>query len=350
MNKILVAFNLKEVEPVTSVQFKNFKDAGFPIWSSFVCGENLTKLTVQVQTFNIIGEDIARDISNEYIRQTTASSLLPKYIDTFDERICFVFEPRNEILFKAGEIDQIYVTAFASKDAVQGPISLIFGIFNEDMNASSILPFFGPSHSINRYSFTRSERLDVENILHSYFSVNLQSSIITTFANEETYARFLYSPDSYLVTRYVEKVLYTPNDLISAIGGLITYALTAWFILFGRGKYRSWGWIQRYLLCTSPNINKNYNRNQKLPIAYEKPSIIESQINNDTLANSSQVQLMKDLNEKIDKINQKLRIFEQILSCHYLSGFRLHDFDSKELSLDSLYDKEERNNNTNHSS
>ncbi|PKB99998.1 hypothetical protein RhiirA5_428840 [Rhizophagus irregularis] len=326
MNKILVAFNLKEVEPVTSVQFKNFKDAGFPIWSSFVCGENLTKLTVQVQTFNIIGEDIARDISNEYIRQTTASSLLPKYIDTFDERICFVFEPRNEILFKAGEIDQIYVTAFASKDAVQGPISLIFGIFNEDMNASSILPFFGPSHSINRYSFTRSERLDVENILHSYFSVNLQSSIITTFANEETYARFLYSPDSYLVTRYVEKVLYMPNDLISAIGGLITYALTAWFILFGRGK------------------------NQKLPIAYEKPSIIESQINNDTLANSSQVQLMKDLNEKIDKINQKLRIFEQILSCHYLSGFRLHDFDSKELSLDSLYDKEERNNNTNHSS
>ncbi|CAB4389426.1 unnamed protein product [Rhizophagus irregularis] len=200
------------------------------------------------------------------------------------------------------------------------------------------------------FTFTRSERLDVENILHSYFSVNQQNSIKFDSASENTYASFFYSPDSYLVTRYVEKVLYTPNDLISAIGGLITYALTAWFILFGRGKHRSWGWIQRFLLCTSPNANKNYNRNQILPIAYEKPSVIESQINYDTLANSSQVQLMKDLNEKIDKINQKLWTFEQTLSCHYLSGFRLHDFDSKELGFDSLYDKEERNNNTNHSS
>lgn len=96
------------------------------------------------------------------------------------------------------------------------------------------------------------------------------------------------------------------------------------------------------MLCTSPNANKNYNRKQILPIAYEKASVTKSQINNDTLANSLQVQLMKDLNEKIDKVNQKLWIFEQTLSRHYLSGFRLHDFDSKELDFDSLYNKEEK--------
>lgn len=98
MNKILVAFNLKKVDPVTSVQFKNSTDEGFPIWSSFVCGTNLNYLTVQ--TLDISGAEIKTDIPNEYIRQTTLSSLLPKYIDTYDERTCFVFEPRKEFCSK----------------------------------------------------------------------------------------------------------------------------------------------------------------------------------------------------------------------------------------------------------
>lgn len=108
-------------------------------------------------------------------------------------------------MFKAGEINQIVLTAFADK-AEQDLLSLIFGIFNEDMNASSIIPFLAQGHSINIFTFTRSERLDVENILHSYFSVNQQNSIKFDFASENTYASFFYSPDSYLVSYFKQKI------------------------------------------------------------------------------------------------------------------------------------------------
>src|SRR5688572_27523230 len=117
-----------------------------------------------------------------------------------------------------------------------------------------------------------------------------------------------------------------------------------------RGKYRSWGLVQRYLLRTSPDAKKMDDSDRLFP--YENPKDIEKQMNNNTLAvsqsstagrNSSYYfsttgtptqqnffplpssstltqQSGTDLNKIIDvRINQKLWIIEQTLSRHYLS-------------------------------
>ncbi len=118
------------------------------------------------------------------------------------------------------------------------------------------------------------------------------------------------------------------------------------------------------MLRTSPDAKKKNDSDRLLPIPYENPKDIEKQINNNTLSvsqsstagrNSYQPSLYyfsvtgtptqqnfspsssnstlttqpeKDLNKIIDtRINQKLWIVEQTLSRHYLSGFRLRNYD-----------------------
>ncbi|PKC62165.1 hypothetical protein RhiirA1_465527 [Rhizophagus irregularis] len=375
MNKILIVFGLRKAEPLVTLQIKN--SPSIPVWSSFICGQRFTGAVAQTLKRSFSG-NVATDLPQSYIQRLNTEGLaIGDWTNQTGFWPCFVFNPGNTLFFKPGEIDQIILYGVANNGPIPSSSGLLFGIFNNERNLTSVDPFISPVPSTNTYTFTSYERVDITNKFHSYFFVNQQSSTeLEPLANQSLVARFRYSPDTYLVQTYTERVQYTPYDLISNVGGLTTYALAIWFILFGRGKYRSWGLVQRYLLRNSPDAKKKDNSDSLLPFTYEKSKDVN---NNSTLVGSKNFDdiderptsanyfsstgtptqsrvtnslspnsmispsyySVKELNKKIDtRINQKLWFVEQTLNRHYLSGFKLrrYDVDLKKLGFDTSYD------------
>ncbi|PKC56466.1 hypothetical protein RhiirA1_429086 [Rhizophagus irregularis] len=384
MNKILIAFGIRKSEPLVTLQISNLTT--IPVWSSFICGQGFSGATAQILKRGIPGKtaDIATDLPQSSIQRTTTDILTTgDWTNQSGSWPCFIFNPGKNMFFKPGEIDQIIILGLVGQEPTPTPSGLLFGVFNNERGISSVDPFVSPVPSINTYTFTSYERIDVSNIPHSYFFVNKQNTITTSFENKQLAAKFAYSPDTYLVQKYTEKVQYTPYDLISNVGGLTTYALAVWFILFGRGKYRSWGLIQRYVLRNSPDARKKDHSNTLLPFTNEKSQDID---NNSTLVSSKNFDdedrpssafyfstsgtptqsrftnslspntitpqsyySSKELNKRIEaKINQKLWFVEQTLNQqtlnrHYLSGFKLRRYDDdikklEQLGFDTSYD------------
>ncbi|CAB4479646.1 unnamed protein product [Rhizophagus irregularis] len=378
MNKILIVFGLRKAEPLVTLQIKN--SPSIPVWSSFICGQRFTGAVAQTLKRSFSG-NVATDLPQSYIQRLNTEGLaIGDWTNQTGFWPCFVFNPGNTLFFKPGEIDQIILYGVANNGPIPSSSGLLFGIFNNERNLTSVDPFISPVPSTNTYTFTSYERVDITNKFHSYFFVNQQSSTeLEPLANQSLVARFRYSPDTYLVQTYTERVQYTPYDLISNVGGLTTYALAIWFILFGRGKYRSWGLVQRYLLRNSPDAKKKDNSDSLLPFTYEKSKDVN---NNSTLVGSKNFDdiderptsanyfsstgtptqsrvtnslspnsmispsyySVKELNKKIDtRINQKLWFVEQTLNRHYLSGFKLRRYDDdikklEQLGFDTSYD------------
>ncbi|CAG8534184.1 4204_t:CDS:2 [Funneliformis mosseae] len=376
-NKINIVFgfiNIKNIEPLISMQIKDLSKDGIPVWSSFVCSPNITKLEVEsLKRGESNGEskDKATILSPEHITKTSTNALTSgDWTEKQEVWPCFVFNPRN-IRFFPGEVDQIILIAYNDKEIIKSnPNGILFGIFDEERNMSSVQPFAGPIPSVNTFTFTSSVRHNLYDGFHSSFFVNMQNIVRQDepFAEKKILTRFLYSPDTYLTNTYTERRPYTLYDLVSSVGGLMTLTSVIWFFLFGRGKYRSWGIVQRYLLHTSPNAMRKDDSDQLLPISY-KDKDVERQMSSNTLLGSPStitgkpvssspppisdnthtnslyyfsatgtpaqhefspppfhpISRSKSLNKKIDaRINQKLWFVEQTLSRHYLSGFRLH--------------------------
>ncbi|CAG8564228.1 15084_t:CDS:2 [Funneliformis caledonium] len=344
-NKINIVFgfiNIKNIEPLISMQIKDLSKDGIPVWSSFVCSPNITKLEVEsLKRGESNGEskDKATILSPEHITKTSTNALTSgDWTEKQEVWPCFVFNPRN-IRFFPGEVDQIILIAYNDKEVIKSnPNGILFGIFDEERNMSSVQPFAGPIPSVNTFTFTSS------------------------------------------TNTYTERRPYTLYDLVSSVGGLLTLTSVIWFFLFGRGKYRSWGIVQRYLLHTSPNAMRKDDSDLLLPISY-KDKDVERQMSSNTLVGSPStitgkpvssspppisdnihtnslyyfsatgtpaqhgfslppfhpVSRSKSLNKKIDaRINQKLWFVEQTLSRHYLSGFRLRNYDVELKKLETL--------------
>jgi hypothetical protein len=382
MNKILIAFKLKKAE--TNLVSLTIKEViPFPVWPSFICGQGITNVIAHSIKRGKSGQgDELTDLPTEYISPATTNDLAPgDWTSGTGTWPCFVFNTNKRLNFTPGIIDQVRLTAITDQTTITpNPTGLLFGIFDAVRILSSVDPFVGPLPSRNTFTFTKNQRFDVDGKYFTYFFVNKQNilpqnEIFESNGVNNGVATFAYSPDTYIITTYTEQRPFTPYGLISAVGGLITYAIAAWVILFGRGKYRSWGLIQRYLLRNSPDASKNDSKNRLLP--NEKPSVsdIESQNNitlvgtpspgsddksfrptsayyftasgnpnhpnynsalspNSTIISPSNPNDARELNKLIDaKINQKLWFVEQTLSRHYLAGFRLrrYDVDSNKL-------------------
>ncbi|RGB30051.1 hypothetical protein C1646_765844 [Rhizophagus diaphanus] len=371
MNKILIVFGLRQAEPLVTLQIKH--SPSIPVWSSFICGQRFTGAIAQTLKRSFSG-NVATDLPQSYIQRLNTEGLtIGDWTNQTGFWPCFVFNPGNTLFFKPGEIDQIILYGVANNGAIPSSAGLLFGIFNDERNLTSVDPFISPVPSSNTYTFTSYERIDITKNFHSYFFVNQQSTTeLEVLANQSIAARFRYSPDTYLIQTYTERVQYTPYDVISNVGGLTTYALAIWFVLFGRGKYRSWGLIQRYLLRNSPDAKKKDNSNSLLPFTYEKSKDFD---NNSTLVGSKNFDdideqstsanyfsstgtptqsrvtnslspnsvispsynSVKELNKRIDtRINQKLWFVEQTLNRHYLSGFKLRRYDDDIKKLEQL--------------
>ncbi|CAG8527452.1 2957_t:CDS:2 [Diversispora eburnea] len=364
MDEILLVFGVIQAEPLILLSMNNLTTTGIPIWNSFMCSQNLTGITVETLKRGInIGNgtettDKVTLLSDLYISTTNTNSLTTgDWTLTTGTWPCYVFNNFNrDYKFISGIVDQLIITAYVNGNQSRDT-GIIFGIFDDIRPINVVEPFTAEIPSINTYTFTLTERVDVNNKEYSYFTVNKQNYHPITFQNNSVAARFLYSPDTYLAVKYVEKPQYTIYDIISATGGNLTYAIALWIILFGRGKYKSWGLVQRFILRNSPD-NEGLDLESQIelsafslrrPVPSHQPQLQQQQHSHHLEPDSAtstfyrksatpitfeNIDSMgeltdKEITKKINKIvDEKLWFLEQTISRHYLSGFRLRRFDS----------------------
>ncbi|CAG8641382.1 3523_t:CDS:2 [Funneliformis caledonium] len=340
---------------------------GIPVLDAFVCASAISGISIQKLKFGKLNDNGTREndhfelLSSSYIKKTTTNSLMAGDWTKGEVWPCFTFEPSKSdyLRFRAGTFDQIIILVETQSSlTVFDNLELLFGLFNEERNISVVAPFVSPLPTINTFTFSHFEMVDIYNEKHNYFTINKQTAnrVIGGFNVTNLMARFLYSPDSYFVLNYTGKKPFSIFEIIGAAGGLITYALGTYWVLFGRGTYRSWGIIQRYLLRNSPDLNQPKGEMDSSPLSLIESQSInasssitptsaastfyfgikgESNYINSPPINSPISNYDKELLKKIDSlINDKLWLIEQTLSRHYLSGFRLRSYDTTNAFLD----------------
>ncbi|CAG8818219.1 15684_t:CDS:2, partial [Dentiscutata erythropus] len=226
INKILIISGAIQAEPLVSMSIDNLTTTGFPIWSGFICSQNLTGITVETlkrggnKGNGTETDDEATLLPDSYISRTDTNALT-----TGDWTLmtgiwpCFYFNNSNkDYKFIPGIVDQLIIVALVDGNQSKVDNGLLFGVFDDIRPLNVIEPFNAGIPSINTYTFTLTERVDVNKKEHLYFTVNKQNYHSITFQNGSIAARFLYSPDTYLAVKYVETPQYTINDLISATG------------------------------------------------------------------------------------------------------------------------------------
>ncbi|CAG8517078.1 2184_t:CDS:2 [Diversispora eburnea] len=329
----------------------NLTITGIPIWNSFICSQNLTRVTVETVKRGINTGDDARTIdkttplSESYTSKTNTNALISgDWTSSTGVWPCYIFNNSNKDKFKPGTIDQLIITAYANRNQPQRDTGLIFGIFDDNRPLNMIEPFTAGIPSINTFTFTLTEKVDINNKEEWSYTVNKQNTYIaSTFGNNSIIGEFLYSPETYTVIKFEEKFKHTVYDIIGATGGDFTIALALWVILFGRGKYKSWGLIQRFILRNSPDVRKKdgtdrddddgRNKNDlESQIDQTQQQLHHSESNNEYIDDGSEglaKLTSEEFTKKINKINEKLFTLEQTIRKHYLSGFKLHDSDLK---------------------
>ncbi|CAG8584007.1 5916_t:CDS:2, partial [Ambispora gerdemannii] len=342
-------------DPLITINIVNMTTEGIPMPNFFVCGELIDHITVEKIP---LGKRAV--MVEDYLWQADETILKAGGDLTENKKDpCFIFQPDGMLKFRltndSESIDYISINAITQHNISSEPsqIGAVFGFWNAERDISVIKPFVARTATINHFTFTSTIRTGLNKEIHQDFTINKQNSLqIEKFELETIAVKINYSPDTYMVTKYIETQPYTWLDLVGTIGGLLTYAIAVWIFLFGRGKYRSWGFIQRFLLRNSPNAAKlPLMEKEEFNEAFSEPSLsppptrpdseyyfnttgtpTRSHFRTDTpvavdIDMSSTGMNDTEILRKIDsRINEKLWFLEQTLSRHYLAGFRLRKY------------------------
>ncbi|KAF9920684.1 hypothetical protein FBU30_009465 [Linnemannia zychae] len=145
----------------------------------------------------------------------------------------------------------------------EAPAGISMAIWNGDRDVTMLQPIWGAIPSINTLTFVYSEHKKLNSTTQPRYTLQKQNLRTLQFAAKQVFAKVEISPDSFFINQYIDNKAYTWVDLAGAIGGMASIALALWIFLFGSGRYKSWGIMQRYILQTSPN-SKRY-RKDKIP-------------------------------------------------------------------------------------
>ncbi|GJJ77681.1 hypothetical protein EMPS_10040 [Entomortierella parvispora] len=250
-------------------------DTTIPVPGTLVCGELLDH--VQVQMVNR-GRLLANGSwTPDTVRDVPTSMYSVKPANTLNLRAngdwptlgnCVILEPQgiwysNNPLGEVGDacIDSIVIVALSKANfTAQNDIGLSIAIWDGNVYMGDQQPIWTGIPSINTLTFVYSELIPLgAQAPQTHFTMqkqNLRFMSAGFFANQTVIGRVVLSPDTFFVTRYFDKPSYTWVDLAGAIGGMASIALAIWIFLFGSGKYKSWGVVQRYVLQTSPNSRR----------------------------------------------------------------------------------------------
>ncbi|KAG0314798.1 hypothetical protein BGZ99_007851 [Dissophora globulifera] len=245
-----------------------------PVPNSLICGQLLDTADVEmvsrgaISANGTIGPDIVRPVPTTLYRIANASDLqLRAGGDWPTTGKCVVLEPKG-LLFGTNEdgddenqLDNIVVVV-KSKDIFNttSDIGVAFAMWDGNVVARDQQPLQAGIPSINSLTFVYSEHILINSVVETRYA--LQKQNIRTLqagffaAAPNVISRIILSPDTFYVTKYIDKRSYTWVDLLGAIGGMASIAIAVWIFLFGGGKYKSWGIMQRYILRTSPDSRR----------------------------------------------------------------------------------------------
>ncbi|KAF9275969.1 hypothetical protein BGZ68_010352 [Mortierella alpina] len=246
---------------------------------ALICGGLIDRVDVQILTRGLVypngtvGPDDVRLVPAEHVRFVNATDLNLRangdwpsaghcvILDAKDlyfakntngadrnalEQIIFVLQSNND--FMGQNDDGLSIAVYGGNDHMEDQLSIRIGI-----------------PSINTLTFVYSEHTLLDDTRQMHFTLQKQNlRMIGGFGNRKVIGRVILSPDTFYVTRYIDKPSYTWVDLAGALGGMASLALAVWIFLFGGGRYKSWGIMQRYILQTSPN-SRRYREKQNEP-------------------------------------------------------------------------------------
>ncbi|KAG0283245.1 hypothetical protein BGZ96_012392 [Linnemannia gamsii] len=144
------------------------------------------------------------------------------------------------------------------------PAGLSMAIWNGDVPVTMVQPIWGEIPSINTLTFVYSEHKSLRGDVDPRYTLQKQNLRPLRFGNPIVFAKVEISPDSFYINQYNDNKGYSWVDLAGAIGGMASIALALWIFLFGSGRYKSWGIMQRYVLQTSPN-SRRYRKDEFPP-------------------------------------------------------------------------------------
>ncbi|KAF9168862.1 hypothetical protein BGX21_003503 [Mortierella sp. AD011] len=152
-------------------------------------------------------------------------------------------------------IELISNTAITAVDNFGLDISMWDG----NVKVQDALPIGNAIPSLNFITFVYSEHVPVTGAKATRYAMTKQNlrTMNLDYFSDSKFATINFSPDTFYVSRFLDRPSYTWADLIGAVGGMASIGLAVWIFLFGNGKYKSWGIMQRYVLRTSPDSKKD---------------------------------------------------------------------------------------------
>ncbi|KAF9429226.1 hypothetical protein BGZ76_001635 [Entomortierella beljakovae] len=226
---------------------------------------------------------------------------------------CVQFEPTNLMFVKnktnPTDNDMDVITIVLSGDKPLNvtnvyPTGLYMTVWDGSEAASDGLNFKQPIvnslPSVNVLTFTYSEHHNLNGNIQTRYAMTKQNLHPMAFGGN-VYARIVLLPDTFYVTRYSDRLSYTWVDLAGAIGGMASIALAVWIFLFGSGKYKSWGIMQRYVLRTSPDSKRDRDLSFNKTTYDRTTDFFRRQLqrfNNDTENDLDNVPLQTAINER----------------------------------------------------
>ncbi|CAG8689817.1 818_t:CDS:2, partial [Ambispora gerdemannii] len=241
--------------PLVNIKIDDRSNTGINIPNMFVCGQNVKAITVEKipRGSNAKAELIPNYQSREKMQ------ILESAGDWVTEDMlngpCFLFQPNGNLLFQpsATGIDYISINVLGDLNSSD---YVLFGLYNNERNISQTRTYPFRRDSVNSFTFSMVERIKLSGESQSEININMQNSFSLKFEAQNIALKFNIYPNQYNVIRFTEQQAYTTYDLVSAIGGDLTFVVTSYVILFGSGKYKSWGIVQRYFLRNAPNAKK----------------------------------------------------------------------------------------------
>ncbi|KAF9177480.1 hypothetical protein BGZ51_001608 [Haplosporangium sp. Z 767] len=258
---------------VVSVTMK--ENPTIPVPGVMVCGLKLDKVDVQILTRGEVYANgtIGKDQVQMIVFSRTVDFNLRAYGDWPSEGNCVQLKPKDLYFAKnldgkdRNAVENIIFVAQSNVDLVgSDDTGLSIAIWDGNAEIKDQQPIWTSTPSINTLTFVYNEHILMNKTKHLRFATQKQNlRTIKEFANRKVIGRVVISPDTFFVTSYIDKMSYTWVDLAGAIGGMASLALAVWIYLFGSGRYKSWGVMQRYILKTSPN-SKRFREKEKKPV------------------------------------------------------------------------------------
>ncbi|KAG9292745.1 hypothetical protein G9A89_008333 [Geosiphon pyriformis] len=377
-------------EPLISISLLNNKYInGIPVPDAYICvfdRKDSQKFETAIEKVTIEYQIADNNIASDYIfmNGTASNSTRVKFEPREEYPVpCLLFQQSNDskLIYKREGIESIRIRFWRNlirQTPLKDSIGLFYTTYVGIDNYQDGKTFKLSDGELHKLTFKSIERIDVEGNSHWYKESEKFQHEKSLDISGFLICEIIYFPIDFLVTRYTEKRAYNWVDFIASVGGLLTFISAIWLILFGNGKFKSWGIIQQYLLQSSPDAKKNRqkSKSKRADILHDlSPTSAQqnvdvpcfkidrspshsplSELNNNLMLG---VDTMSHSNERLEStpspavqmneievLKRKVKLLSQFLSQKYLQGFNSETYGAlNELTENGGCNREVKNKN-----